>query len=45
MNLQQLISTQIKQRRESLEHYGQAGRKDLACSEENEIKEKLQALG
>ncbi|MCK8601394.1 GatB/YqeY domain-containing protein [Desulfoferrobacter suflitae] len=35
--IQQLIATQIKQRRESLEHYSQAGRKDLACSEENEI--------
>jgi len=35
--IQQLIATQIKQRRESLEHYSQAGRQDLAGSEKNEI--------
>lgn len=35
--IQQLIANQIKQRRESLEHYSQAGRQDLAGSEKNEI--------
>lgn len=35
--IQQLIATQIKQRRESAEQYNQAGRKDLAGKEENEI--------
>ncbi|MGA7877910.1 MAG: GatB/YqeY domain-containing protein, partial [Desulfoferrobacter sp.] len=35
--IQQLIANQIKQRRESLEQYSQAGRQDLAGSEKNEI--------
>lgn len=35
--IQQVIATQIKQRRESAEQYNQAGRSDLAGSEENEI--------
>jgi len=35
--IQQLIATQIKQRRESAEQYNQAGRIDLAGKEENEI--------
>ena len=35
--IQQLIATQIKQRQESVEQYRQAGREDLAGSEENEI--------
>ena len=32
-----VITTQIKQRRESIEHYRQAGREDLAQTEENEL--------
>ena len=32
-----VISSQIKQRRESIEHYRQAGRQDLADAEEREI--------
>jgi len=36
MEIQQLIATQIKQRKESSEQYNQAGRKDLAEKEENE---------
>lgn len=35
--IQQLIATQIKQRRESAEQYGLAGREDLAGKEKNEI--------
>jgi uncharacterized protein YqeY len=32
-----VITTQIKQRRESIEHYRQAGREDLAQTEESEL--------
>ena len=32
-----VITTQIKQRRESIEHYRQAGREDLAQREESEL--------
>jgi uncharacterized protein YqeY len=32
-----VISSQIKQRRESIEHYRQAGREDLAQTEESEL--------
>jgi uncharacterized protein len=35
--IQALISSQIKQRRESVAQYNQADRKDLAAKEENEI--------
>jgi uncharacterized protein len=35
--IQGLIASQIKQRRESIEQYNQANRKDLAAKEENEI--------
>ncbi|MDY0038945.1 MAG: GatB/YqeY domain-containing protein [Desulforhabdus sp.] len=35
--IQQLIATQIKQRRESAEQYNKAGRKDLADKEDHEI--------
>jgi len=35
--IQQLIVTQIKQRRESAEQYNKAGRKDLADKEDHEI--------
>jgi uncharacterized protein len=35
--IQGLIASQIKQRRESIEQYNQANRKDLTAKEENEI--------
>ncbi len=36
--IQQVISAQIKQRRDSIEQYGKASRRDLAESEEAEIR-------
>lgn len=36
--IQQVISGQIKQRRDSIEQYGKAGRQDLALKEEEEVR-------
>lgn len=41
--IQQLIASQVKQRRDSIEQYGKAGRQDLADKEEREV-EVLQAF-